>query len=231
MPKLYEAILTLTSPSGDVLTIFSAEPTTSGDFKLVAQHGSGRRIRTNARTLPRGLHDTVSGEIVTNPVAYIRDLWAASICKANGGWPLDVFVNALSIEGVGPAKAKAIAEALSSIENFVEAAKQASEIELPIDRDAIADMRMSREYVDGRNSSESNCDGFSVSVTIERSFDGPSLDDATGLFPEPLATFLNGTGPSVWAAVKVWASSETAAKDVSDLLKYGPVLKHTRGDR
>lgn len=103
-----QPLATLIEPKGmrAHVEVIEAEPSWK-DFQIKVCKGSNiLHMRASALA---GFIDAKTGEILDDPVYFIRSLWAKDICDRFGGWPLEILLSALRIEDFGPVTSLAIA--------------------------------------------------------------------------------------------------------------------------
>jgi hypothetical protein len=219
--------LRLLLPDGTVAAVIKSEPQ-GADCKLELLEGNKKR-RLKASALPPGTANAQSGEVIENPVQFLRHAWCKATCERYGGWRLDDLINALPIEGLGPSTAAKLSSALGNWERFLAAIEQLRNIDLPETRDDIVDEQMEQAYRAGQGKEISRTPMSTLPGTVVTVTDLGNVE-LDPLYPEPLQTLINSVGPQKWKLLRKWADSPTRQRDLAELLSFGKPLPNEVGD-
>jgi len=158
--------LRLLLPDGTVAAVIKSEPQ-GADCKLELLEGKKKR-RLKASALPHGTADAQSGEVIENPIQFLRHAWCKATCERYEGWRLEDLINALPIEGLGPSTAVKLSSALGTWERFLAAIEHLRNIDVPERRDDIVHEQMEQAYLAGQGKQISRTPMSSFPVQASR---------------------------------------------------------------
>ncbi len=220
------------SSAGDPIDVIDVQPSARTFHLTVVQ--DGKRKNVQAQVLTDAI-DVETGEVLEEPVAYFRAIWARQVCGPAKQWPLPDLINGLSVNGLGPRYAQRIAAAMTTWERFAQAVEQLREIELPSSRDDVDYLRFGAAIEQGlanTSTAEHHINVGAENITfrthVSQMPSGVPLPEA---YPQPLATLMNNTGPAMWRSLREWADSPASGVDVAELLRFGTPAPYQRPSR